>query len=279
MTKHLSNQQTTTETARSEYEKKSSEHFKMLADPAFVAQQRTATEKAWSRIGLDTWPQMVWFVKLANTTGFETMTDGEQLLWKEEFVAMWFIKGDMSLLEVPPDTKRYPRPPSTPDQMQDFGIFPPTPAQMQEVRDVIASHIDELADDKGTRIGGLNISYTVDFYRNPAYDQNKELDRYLIFRGETADPVYNIYQQNLLLCASKLFEAYADKLRRCEHCKKVFLQLKRTAKYCGSKCYTVAGMRRLRAERKTQTALKMKNKKQAHRAKRKGESRHGKKGR
>ncbi len=150
---------------------------------------------------------------------------------------------------------------------------------MQEVRDVIAPHIDELADDKGTLMGGFDITYTVSFHKNAAFDQNKELPRYLIYRGETGRAVYNIYQQNLLLCASKLFEAYANKLRRCEHCKKVFLQLKRTAKYCGSKCYTVAGMRRLRAERKTQTALKMKNKKQAHRATRKGESRHGKKAR
>ncbi len=72
-------------------------------------------------------------------------------------------------------------------------------------------------------------------------------------------------------------EKYADKIRRCKLCQKVFLQIKRSAKYCGSKCYTVAGMRRLRAERKTQTALKMKNKKQAHRTTRKGGSRHGKK--
>ena len=278
MTKPPSNQQTTTETARSKDEKKLSEDLRWFSDPAFIAQQRTASEKAWSRMGRATWSQMEWFVKLTNTAGFESMSAGEQLTWQEEFVAMWGERY-MGFLETPPDTKRYPRPPSTPHQMRESAIPPPTPAQMQEVRDVIASHIDELADDKGTRIGGLNISYTVAFYKNPAYDQNKELDRYLIHRGETADPVSNIYRQNLLLRVSKLLDAekYADKVRRCEHCKKVFLQLKRTAKYCSSKCYTVAGMRRLRAERKTQTALKMKNKKQAHRATRKGESRHGKK--
>ncbi len=275
MTKHLSNQQTTTETARSEYEKTWSAHLKRLANPAFVAQQRTATEKAWSRIGLDTWSQMVWFVKLANTTGFETMTDGEQLLWKEEFVAMFLI-GNALLIGVPPDTKRYPRspesPPPTPAQMDDFGILPPTPAQMQEVRDVIAPHIDELADDKGTLMGGFDITYTVSFHKNAAFDQNKELPRYLIYRGETGRAVYNIYQHSLLLGVSKLLEAYADKVRRCEHCMKVFLQLKRSAKYCGPKCYTVGCMQEFRAAQMTR---KEKGKKQARRVSAKGGRRHG----
>jgi len=276
MTKQSSKQETTSQTSQSNYEKKVSEHYTMLCDPVFVGQQRTATEKAWSRMGLDLWSQMMWFVKLANTSGFDAMTEGEQLLWKEEFVAMWG-KRIRGLIEIPHDTKRYPRPSSSPEQVQYMGIAPPSPDDMEEVRDVIAEHINDLADDKGTRIGAFNISYTIDFYKNPAYDQNKEPNRYIIYRGETAGPVYNFYRQNLLLHASKLLEEYANRLRRCEHCEKVFLQVKRTAKYCGSKCYTVAEMRRLRAERKTQTALKRKNKKPGPKTSARGGSRHGKK--
>ncbi len=232
-----------------------------------LSQLETTTEKAWSRIGLGNWHQMAWIVKLANTTGFETMTDGEQLLWKEEFVAM-DCKGNTSLIGVPPHTKRYPRspesPPPTPAQWQEFGILPPTPAQMQEARDVIAPYIDELADDKDTLMGGFDITYTVSFHKNAAYDQNKKLPRYLIYRGETGRAVYNIYQHSFLLGASKLLEAYADKIRRCKLCKKVFLQVKRTAKYCGPKCYTVGCMQEFRAAK---IARQEKGKKQARRAK------------
>ncbi len=245
-----------------------------------LSQQQTGTEKALSRIGLDPWSQMVWFVKLANTTGFEAMTDGEQLLWKEEFVAMG-LKGNKPVMEVPSDTKRYPRspqgPPPTLDEMQAVGIFPPDPAQMQKVRDVIASHINDLADDKGTLIGGFDITLTVSFHKNAAYNQNKERPRYLIFLGEVGRAVSNIYRQTLLLRMAKLLEVYADKVRRCEHCKTVFLQLKRTAKFCGPKCYTVAGMRRLREEQKKQEALKIKTKKPGPKTSARGNSRHGRK--
>jgi len=216
--------------------------------------QESTIEKAEARIGLDSRHQMAWFVRLANTPAFGTMTDGEHLLWQEEFVAMW-IRGNLSVLGVSRDTKRYPRPhprpPATPAEMQALGVFyPPAPAQMQEVRDVIAGHINGLADEKGTRIGGIQVSLTIDFYPNPAYDQNKKLPRYLIYRGEVGEPVYNIYQQTLLLRAAKLFETYADKIRRCALCQKIFVQLKRSAKYCGPKCYTVGCMREFRATKR-----------------------------
>jgi len=280
MTKLSSKNKTITGTTPSGSERKQPTFLETFGDPGFIAQQRIVTEKAVSRMGLNSWSQMAWFVKLVNANGFESMTDGEQLLWKEEFVAMWFLKENITLIAIPPDTKRYPRSPQLPrhssGQTQDYGMPPPlTSAQMQEARDVIAKHINELADDRGTLIGGFDITYTISFHKNAAYDQNPKVSRYLIYRGETGGAVYNIYQFSFLLHASKLLEKYADKVRRCDHCKNVFLQVKRTGKYCGSKCYTVAGMRRLRTERKTQMPLKMKAKKQSRRIKGKGEAGYG----
>lgn len=228
----------------------------------------TVNEKAWTRIGLDDWHQMAWFVKLANTTGFETMTEGEQLLWKEEFAAM--LSTATLLIEVPPDTNRYPRSKAPQPSLQVTPTF--SPAQMQKARDAIKSHLDPLADDGYTTIGGFTVTYTVSFHKNADYEKNRELPRYLIYRGEMGGSP----QDRLLLHMSKLLETYADKVRRCPHCKKVFLQIKRSATYCDAKCYTVAGMRRVRAEQQALRASKIKSRKQGHKTKAEGGSRHGK---
>jgi hypothetical protein len=237
-------------------------------------QYEIVNEKAWERIGVDEWSQMNWFMKLAKTTDFETMTEGEQLLWKEEFAAM-SSKASSPLIGVPPDTKWYPGSARSKASQTSLQVAPAfSPAQMQEVRDAIKPHIDRLADDNYIIIGGFTVTYTVSFHKNAAYEKNRELPRYLVDRGEMGGSP----QDRLLLHMSKLLETYVDKVRRCPHCKKVFLQFKRSAIYCGPKCYTVAGMRRLRAKRKTQTGVKRKNKKQVHRPTRRGGSRHGKKG-
>lgn len=228
----------------------------------------TVNEKAWDRIGLDEWSQLKWFVKLANTSGFETMTEGEQLLWKEEIAAM-LSKASSPITGGPPDTKRYPgaaRSKASQTVLQQTPAF--SPAQLQQARDTIAPHLDNLADDQATIFGGFHITYTVSFQKNADYDENTESPRYLVYRGESGGSP----QDHLLLRLSKLLETYADKIRRCPHCKKMFLQFKRSAKYCSPKCYTVAGMRRLRAELKRQRALKITNKKQARRNRRKGGS-------
>lgn len=229
-------------------------------------------DKAWSRIGLDDWSQMNWFVKLANTTGFETMTEGERLVWKEEFSAM-LAKGNSPISEAPRDPKRYPGAPGSKTSQTSLQMTPSfSPDQMQQARDAIAVHLDKLADDQGTSLGSFSITYTVSFHRNENHDEDTESPRYLVYRGEIGGSP----RDRLLLRMSKLLETFADKIRRCSHCKKVFLQLKRSAKYCGPQCYSVAGMRRIRAERKTQPGVKRKDRKTVRRARRKKESRQGK---
>ena len=232
-------------------------------------QYETVNEKALDRIGLDEWSQMNWFMKLAKTTDFETMTEGEQLFWKEEFVAM-SSKASSPLIGVPPDTKRYPGSARSKASQTSLQVAPDfSPAQMQEVRDAIKPHIDRLADDDYTIIGGFTVTYAVSFHKNAAYEKNKELPRYLVYPGEMGGSP----QDRLLLHMSKLLKTYVDKVRRCPHCKKVFLQFKRSAKYCGPKCYTVGCMQELRKKR-----AKAKDKKQGRRALAKGGLRHGKKG-
>ena len=258
-----------------------------------MAQQLSAPkiilEHVWSRIGLDNWSQMTWFVKLANANNFETMTGGEQLMWQEEVVAM--ILKVQPLTDVPPETNRYPRsrvsmtpqidaalPPSkalTENQnLPDFLAQYITPTEIQRIRDAVVPHLDHLADDRGTTLGNFTVTRTVKFLRNPAYDKNPTLPRYLIERAEMGRDTSQIFPKHLLLYMSRLLEQYADNIRRCQHCNKVFLQLKRTAKYCGPKCYTVGCMRAFRAAKK---ARKEKYRKKSRKTLEKGRSRHGSK--
>lgn len=206
------------------------------------------TEKAWSRIGTNEWSQMEWFVRLANSDSFETMTRGEQITWEEEFVAM-YLRGRAPVIGTPQNKKRYPRPSKS--EFSERVPYLPTPAQMQEVRDAVVPHLKDLADDKGTLMGGFSVTLTISFHRNPSYNQAADQPRYLVYRGESGGAVANIYRLHLLLRMSRLLEMYVDNVRRCKHCGLLFLQLKRSAQYCGPKCYTVAGMRLLRAARRT----------------------------
>ena len=138
----------------------------MTEQPSYI---QVSTEKALSRIGADQRSQMAWFVKLANTTGFVNMTPGGRLMWEEEYVAM-YLKGLTPLMDIPQDRKRYPRPPGS--QPAQSVNHLPSPAQMQKVRDAIAPHMEDLADDKGTMFGAFQIEITIRFYRNPRYNPN-----------------------------------------------------------------------------------------------------------
>ena len=242
----------------------------MTQQPLYI---EVSTEQALSRIGTDEWSQMAWFVKLANTTGFATMTPGERLMWEEEYVAM-YLKGNGPLMDVPPDRKRYPRSPAS-HLIQTVPYFP-SPAQMQLVRDIIAPHMEDLADDKGTMFGAFQIEITICFRKNPHYDEKLKEPRYVIERGEMSwQETDSVYHRVLVIRAARLLEMYADKVRRCKHCTKLFLQLKRSAQYCGSKCYTVGCMREYRA--KHPPLPEIKSKKQSLEASKKGGARHGKK--
>ena len=228
------------------------------------------TKKAWSRIGNDDWDQMAWFVRLTNTTAFEQMPKEAQSLWQEEFAAI-LLRGAAPVIGVPKDARRYPR--STPTESH-YVPYLPSNAQMQEVRDVITPHIMDLADDKGTLIGNFTVSLSVSFHKNAAHNREPSLPRYHIYQGETSGlATSNIYRRALLLRVSNLLGVHADKIRRCKLCRNIFLQLKRSAKYCGPKCYTVGCMQVFRASQKR---LKLKQRK-PRRLQTLGGASHGKK--
>jgi hypothetical protein len=207
-------------------------------------------ENIWGRIGRGVWNEMAWFVKLANSTSFLSMSDGERLIWQEEFALMMFSGRPM--MQVSSDRVRYPR-----SETDGFATSLLTPVQMQKAKDCIGKLIEDIADGQGTSVpatGSFDISYSVKFMGNPRYLKHSEREpRYLIFRNEVST-------ERLQLRLLRLLESFpdtigihnfADRLRRCLNptCKQFFLQIKRNARYCGNRCRSREGMRRLRTER------------------------------
>ncbi len=219
----------------------------------------TPVEKILSRIGHDARHQMAWFVKLANASRFDAMTEGERLVWEEEIAAM--LHKTPPAMPAPPDTKRYPWSlESNPAIVDDMPLFDyrkggilPTTAHMLEVRDAITPPIERLADGKGADMGPYDFTYMVKFLYNPAHEKNADLPRYVIQRGEVATGrASNPLIRSLSFQVTRLLDTYgyAEKIHRCRLCRKVFLQLRRSATYCGPKCYTVGVMRELRERRR-----------------------------
>jgi len=226
----------------------------------------------WTRpqLEMDQWAQMDWFVTLARTINFGTLPEWEQCKWREEVAAMQ-LRAHTPLLPVPPDTKRYPR-----GENSNLSIFLPNLTQIQEVRDVIARHLNELADGKGTFLGPFQTSLTVSFHHiHDAYGR-QEIPRHIIYRGEVGEETVNNHLRSLLIHMTKLLEIYCDQIRRCPHCRAIFLQFRRQQEYCGRRCQSVAVMQKRRAEDKAQKR-KQTEEKSHTKGSIKGRLRHGKK--
>jgi len=207
-----------------------------------------AIEKTLGRIGFDVWSQMTWFIKLVNSAGFETMTPGEQLSWQEDFAGMALLDCQ-PVMHVPSDRLRYPR-----SESDMAATWFPTPREMERIRAPIARMMNDIADGRGTSLpekGCFEVSYFVKYVGNPEHQKQPDVaPRYLVFRSETSGHTHSLQRFLLRLLESfpdtRRIHTCADKLRRCPHCKKIFLQAKRTSRYCGNRCQSAVGMRRHR---------------------------------
>ena len=227
----------------------------------------------WTRdqLEMDTRSEMEWFVALGRTlNNFGSMAGWEQLKWTEEFAAM-YSRAAGPVLPVPADKTRYPR-------GEDAGLqaaYLPTLAQMQEVRDEIAGHLNDLADGKGTVLGPFQVTVSVRFeHVHDAYGRQKK-PRHIIHRGEMGEKVENIYRISLLRHLTTLLETYCDQIRRCPHCLSVFLQNRRHQEYCSRRCQSVAVMQKRRAEEKAKSKKKPTDKRQGLRASQRRRARRG----
>ena len=221
---------------------------------------------------MDAGSQMEWFVMLGGTQNFVTMKDWEQLKWKEEFAEM-YLRANEPVNPVHVGMKRYPRAKDETPRSIDL----PTLEQMQDVRDKIASHLNELADGVGTYLGPFQINFSVKFkHVHDAYGR-QDIPRHCIYRVEMGQPTTNIFQANLLRYMARLLEIYCDQIRRCPRpsCQRVFLQNRRHQEYCDRRCQSVAVMQKRRTEEKEKSKKGPIDKKPVLKTSIKGGGRHG----
>ena len=216
-----------------------------------VPGRNAALEKAWGNIIFDHWDQMAWFVKLANID-MSKLTPGDIQNLQDQCEAIRMVP--ISFYPISSDRKRYPF------HRGWMAGESPTLRDLQNIHDAIAPCLNKLADGVEVSFGPTQVTHTIRFRKSTEVEQEAGYPPHLIFPYAVLRGGSHSWPDEFLLRAARLLEEFVDGIRRCPHCKKVFLQLRRNATYCGPGCYSVAGMRRLRAEQRVQEELKLKHK-------------------
>ncbi|GKS64841.1 hypothetical protein YTPLAS72_21450 [Nitrospira sp.] len=238
---------------------------------------RIAMDQAWTRIGRDRWSQMKWFIDLANKD-FEQLSAGDTQNLLDECMAIHLVPFH-SILS---DRMRYP---------YKYGSNASTPQRhdLQNIRAAIAPPLNNLADGRDAKFGPVSVSHTTTFRRATDNERQAGYPPYLIFPMATISIGSHTWQNEFLLRTAQLLEEtavrkpggkeekFVDRIRRCPHCQKLFVQLRGNAAYCGRTCHSVAGMRKRRAVDKAQTEVTLQRKKQSLKNNPKGRSSNGKK--
>ncbi len=196
---------------------------------------------------MNEWNEMNRYVEFARTQSMTDMPEWERLKWLDELQKMYRIAHGplISALAV---RKQYPRG----EESETVPLYPPTLALMQEARDEIAKHLENLASGNGTFLGPFKVSFSVRFIHvHDAYGR-QNVPRHIINRGEVGELVTNIYHTALLRHMTRLLETYCDQIRHCSSptCRKLFLQNRLDQEYCSRRCQSIAITRKRRASQK-----------------------------
>ena len=229
-----------------------------------VSAHDAALEKAWERIGHDRWDQMTWFVKLANID-LAALSPGDVQNLQDECQAIRMVA--ISFHSIPSNRKRYPF-------LRGWNSsLSPTVRDLENIHAAIAPHLNNLADGMEVSLGPVQVAHTTRFRKTTENERKGGYPPHVIYPTAILKAGSHSWPDEFLLRTARLLEEFVDGIRRCPHCKKVFLQLRRNATYCGRACHSVAGMRRIR----TKQAFEKQVKTQGRKTTRKGRSPHGKK--
>ncbi len=195
------------------------------------------------------WERMNWYVDFAQKN-LDRLSPGEVLNYQEDVVAL---------------------------ERTLFKIHKPAPPDLPEIKGMqesIRKHLESLAD-KGVAVFIKPASITT--IVAPKVVARQE--------GITLKPgdaiIADIFYwdgypgvRGLVHYLAELLKQFAPSIKRCPHCSKIFLQLRRNAVYCSRQCQSVAGMRAIRARKKQKKAGSKRAHLKGSRAQRK-ESKHG----
>ena len=224
--------------------------------------QAKAIDRAWDRMQRSDWDQVAWFTRLANAE-LSALSDGELLNLKDEFLAIHLEASwrSGSAEREATKAKRYWKPDHHSDQIP----APPSLDNMREVQVEAVRMLTDLAQGRDTSSPWIHEDYRVSFRKTSPEREKLGAPRYEILRGSIGQP-QSAYA-SLIMWLTRLLERYADNIRQCLHCNGLFIQNKKSARYCGQACYSVASMREFR-KREAAKAAEGQYKKKIRRGKR-----------
>jgi hypothetical protein len=213
------------------------------------------------RIGFTTtsWDQMNWYVSFARED-LSRLTAGDFLNLQEQITAIW-----VKLRYVDTHDRTRPLRPALPSR-----------EDVERLQKHVVTHFDEIVDQGGSQFGPYPISrfithevWDLDGSDEPG-DEPISVDQWrhqILITGPDKDTFKNYLVTHLF----DLFREHAQSIRRCPHCSRVFLQLRRSAMYCSRACQSVATMQKRRmSETVKETKPSKKGKPSRPSSKRKG---------
>jgi hypothetical protein len=130
--------------------------------------------------------------------------------------------------------------------------------------------LTDLADGRDTVSPTITQHYLVLFQKVSPKREKLGAPRYEILRS-SMEETQSRYS-SLAMWLVSLLEKHADRVRRCPHCERIFIQNKRSARFCGQACYSVVSTRAWREKQAKQSKAKKKSlgKRSRSRPRRKG---------
>jgi len=164
------------------------------------------------------WDLMKYFIRLANTD-VRQLRAGDFLNLQEDLLK-YFSMGS------------------------DIKFQPPNMDVFESLQKTLSKHLYELMDKGKTALGPFGS--TIVAMRLPAKISNSE-ERVIFYCTNFPTDLTDLNKFYIHEFA-KLLEKYGSLLRKCPHCDRIFIQLRKNAMYCDRKCQRVAVMRNIRAK-------------------------------
>lgn len=205
-------------------------------------------EQVLARIGfrVGSWEQMRWYVGLT-TKKLTKLTKGEFQTLQEEFMAVrTFLFPN-----------RKPR-------------WPTTIGQMIDLQATLSRHLSDLLDHRFVKLGPFEIIHEIYLSETLPFESGElTLEERLHPRPLSLAGTRRVsYQTRLSLSDDKgnmwlldhfarLLGEFGSAICRCPHCNSLFLQLRKSAKFCKRECQNQAAMKKIRERRRQERPKKV----------------------
>ena len=162
------------------------------------------------------------------------------------------------------------------------GVFnndPLSSDNLLQLQTTVKQYLDQLINKGHLEAGPFNVTFFVSLSSNNPGSENAKQHEPRLYFGEHHLKTGN---EALVYVMSRCLWQFADRLRKCPNCAKLFLQKRkvrsknREGTYCSNSCRTLYGRKRTKAGNTAQTKLKDK-KRHIHDSKTRRRASHGKK--